>query len=159
MPQVVEQIRQAGDALRTKQRALFRTHLFYADRVLARLYTALGNLNEVIYRAKDTALARDSAAARQYRSFIGLLSILGLLLILPATAYARRLSKEVGAYELRLQAECDALEQRVVERTAELRAEIEERQKLEEFELGRNRLLELVAKELRYKKCYRSWRL
>ncbi|MGA2961339.1 MAG: EAL domain-containing protein [Candidatus Korobacteraceae bacterium] len=146
MPQVVEQIRQAGDALRVKNTTLFRTHLFYADRVLARLYTAIGNLNEVIYRAKDTALDRDSALARQYRDFIGLLSVLGLLLVLPATAYARRLSKEVRAYELRLQVERDALERRVVERTAELRGEIDERRKLEEFEGGRNRLLELVAK-------------
>jgi signal transduction histidine kinase/DNA-binding response OmpR family regulator len=120
MPQVVEQTRQAGDALKAKQTALFRTHLFYADRALATLHTALGNLNEEIYRAKDTALAHDLALAGQYRKAIGLLSLLGLFLVLPATAYARHLSKEVHTYELRLQAERDALEQRVVERTAEL---------------------------------------
>ena len=158
MPQVVEQIRQAGDALRAKQRTLFHTHLFYADRVLARLYTALGNLNEVIYRAKDTALARDSAVARQYRSFIGLLSILGLLLILPATAYARRLSKEVGATSFGCKRNATLWNSgwsnarlSFVQRLRKAEAE--------EFERGRNRLLELVAKELRYKNCYRSWRL
>ena len=120
MPQVLEQIRQAGDALRRKQTTLFHTDLFYADRLLDRLYTALDNLNEEIYRAKDTALAHDSELAHRYRNTIGLLSLLGFFLVLPATAYARHLSKEVRAFELRLQAERDALENRVVDRTTEL---------------------------------------
>ena len=109
MPQVLEQIRQAGDALRRKQTTLFHTDLFYADRLLDRLYTALDNLNEEIYRAKDTALAHDSELAHRYRNTIGLLSLLGFFLALPVPAYARHLSKEVRAFELRLQAERDAL--------------------------------------------------
>ncbi len=120
MAQVEDQIRRAGEALRAKDKILFHTHLLYADRSLVNLHTALGNLNEEIYRAKDAASARDSALARQYRNCISLLSILGLFLVLPAMAYARHLSKEVLAYELRLQTERDALERRVVERTAEL---------------------------------------
>src|SRR5208337_1086886 len=86
---------------------------------------------EEISRAKDETLAQDSAMARRSRAILGWLSLAGLLLVVPATAYVRRLNKDISAFEAELQAERDALEERVTERTAELHAEIVERRNSE----------------------------
>lgn len=145
MEQMVEQVREAGEALQSRDKLLFRTHLLYADRRVTRVHTALGNLGEEISRVKDDALAHDRELARRSRNVLSFLSTLGLLLVIPATAYARHLSNEIRAFEAGLQAEHDALEQRVIERTAALRAEVEERRKIEQFDRGRNRVLEMVA--------------
>lgn len=131
MEQMVQQTDQAGQALSAGDKLLFRTHLFYADRAYARVHTLLGNVSEEISRAKDEALAQDTAMARRSRAILGWLSLAGLLLVVPATAYVRRLNKEISAFEAELQAERDALEERVAERTAELHAEIEERRNSE----------------------------
>jgi C4-dicarboxylate-specific signal transduction histidine kinase len=80
----------------------------------------------------------------QFASLIDL-TILGLLLVVPVIAYARSLSNQIAAFDATLQAERDALEQRVQERTAELRTEIGERIRLEEFNRSENRILEMVA--------------
>ena len=61
-----------------------------------------------------------------------------------ATLLERRDNERQSAEEALSTANAE-LEARVQERTGELRAEIEERLKLEQFDSDRNRLLELVA--------------
>ena len=72
-------------------------------------------------------------------------TLLGVVLVLPAAAYACRLTRELRGLKQTLQVNPEALEQRVEERTAELRAEIEEGRRVERFDRCRNRILEMVA--------------
>jgi len=145
MDMVARQSGLAGEALAQHDASLARARLTYADRGTERIHTILGNINQDMSRAKDGALARDTSEARRSRLFLRPLSILGILLVLPALLYARRLDKNIWTYEKQLESERNLLEERVTERTSELQDEIEYRKRMESFNSGRNRLLEKVA--------------
>jgi diguanylate cyclase (GGDEF)-like protein len=145
MQALVRQVKRADDARRAGDKPGFEAASMYADRNFSRLHTILGNINENISRAKDEILMQEADRARKARSYVMVLTILGFLLVVPVTAYARGLSKEIATFDAELQTERDALEQRVLERTAQLRAEIAERTRIEEFNRSRNRILEMVA--------------
>jgi diguanylate cyclase (GGDEF)-like protein len=142
---VTEQIAMAQKALDEKDALLVQARFTYADRAAARVQSILGNINQDMSHTKDELLLKEHAEARRAHIILRPLSILGILLVLPALLYARRLSKNIMAYEAQLEAERSLLEERVAKRTSELRTEIDRRERLETFNSGRNRLLERVA--------------
>ena len=142
---MVRQVKQADVARRTGNLPVFNAAWMAADRNLSRVHTILGNVGEDISNAKNGMLTWRPSAFGDTRSNLIALTVLGLLLVAPVIAYARRLSKQIAAFDAELQAERDALEQRVQERTAQLRTEIGERIRLEEFNRSENRILEMVA--------------
>jgi diguanylate cyclase (GGDEF)-like protein len=142
---MVTQVRRADEARRAGNIPVFNAAAMAADRNLSRLHTILGNISENISNAKNDMLALEAARVRHTRSYLIALTILGFLLVVPVTAYARNLSKQIAAFDAELQAERDALEQRVQQRTSQLRNEIAERIRLEEFNRSENRILEMVA--------------
>lgn len=147
MNMVAQQSQLAADALERHDVAEWRAHLTYADRAATHVATTLGAIRQEMSAAKDEVLAKESAEARRTSLFLAPLSIACALLVLPALCYARRLDRNIWAYEAQLESERNLLEQRVSERTSELRAEIESRKAMEAFNLSRNRLLERVVED------------
>ncbi len=145
MGMVAEQSRLAGEAWAHGDGPLANARLTYADRAAQRVHTILGNINQEMVVAKDDLLSTDSAESRRARFVLAPLSILGILLVLPALLYARRLDRNISAYETELENERNLLEERVAVRTSELRNEIKSRERVETFNSNRNRLLERVA--------------
>lgn len=145
MNMVAEQIGLAQDAHAQGDKLLVQARFTYADRAASRVQSILGNINQDMSHNKDELLLQESAEASRAHSLLRPLSILGILLVLPALMYARRLSKNIMAYETQLESERSLLEERVARRTSELRTEIDRRERLETFNSGRNRLLERVA--------------
>lgn len=145
MGEVAEQTKEARVALDANNGPLLRARLTYLDRDAARVLTTLGNINQDMSRSKDEVLIRENAEARHARMVLRPLSIAGILLIIPALLYARRLDKNIWTYEMELEKERGLLENRVATRTSELRNEIERRKSMEVFNGHRNRLLEKVA--------------
>jgi len=142
---MVRQVKLADDARRAGNLPVFNAAWMAADRNLSRVHTILGNIGEDLSNAKNGMLTLEAARIRRTRRYLVALTALGLLLIAPVIAYARSLSKQIAAFDAELQTERDALEQRVQERTAQLRTEIGERIRLEEFNRSENRILEMVA--------------
>jgi diguanylate cyclase (GGDEF)-like protein len=95
--------------------------------------------------AKDDALISESWQASRTRLILLPLSVIGALLLLPALLYARHLDHNILAYEAELEDEKNLLEERVTARTAELRMEMENRKRMQDFNDNRNHLLEQVA--------------
>jgi diguanylate cyclase (GGDEF)-like protein len=145
MSMVEEQMRLAQEALNRQDNLLVQARFTYADRAAARVQSILGNINQEMSHAKDELLLKESAEASRTNLILRPLSILGILLVLPALLYARRLSKNIMEYEEQLESERRLLEERVSSRTSELRTEIERRERLENFNSGRNLLLEKVV--------------
>ena len=145
MNMVVEQMDLASQAYAEGDNLLVRARFTYADRAAARVQSILGHINQDMSYTKDELLTKETAEARGAYFLLRPLSILGILLVLPALLYARRLSKNITAYETQLESERSLLEERVARRTSELRIEIDRRERLETFNNGRNRLLERVA--------------
>lgn len=145
MDMVAQQSRLAAEAWRQSDGALARARLTYADRSAERVQTLLGNINQDMARAKDDLLSEDSIEARRANLFLAPLSVLGILMVLPALLYARRLNENIFAYETQLEVERNQLEVKVEERTSALRSESEYRERMESFNGSRNRLLERVA--------------
>jgi len=145
MNMVADQMRLAQEALNQQDKLLVEARFTYADRASARVQSILGNINQDMSLTKDELLLKESAEAKRTNLILRPLSILGILLVLPALLYARRLSKNIMEYEEQLESERNLLEERVSSRTSELRTEIERRERLENFNSGRNRLLERVA--------------
>jgi diguanylate cyclase (GGDEF)-like protein len=145
MNMVAAQSRLAGEAWAQNDSALARARLTYADRAAERVQTTLGEINQEMSRSRDELLSRENAEARRTRYFLRPLLILGILLTLPALLYARRLNRDIWAYETQLENEKNLLEERVAARTSELRDEIQSRERIESFDSSRNRLLEKVA--------------
>lgn len=147
MTMVAQQSQLAGAAFDKHNVPESRAHLTYADRAATRVQTTLGDINQEMSSAKDEVLASENTEARRTRLFLLPLSIVGILLVLPAVLYARRLDHNIWGYEAQLEVERKLLEQRVSDRTSELRAEIESRKAMEAFNLSRNRLLERVVED------------
>ncbi|HTC62272.1 MAG TPA: EAL domain-containing protein [Candidatus Saccharimonadales bacterium] len=145
MQMVAEQTSLAQDALNQNEPLLVRARFTYADRAASRVQSVLGNINKEMSYSKDELLLKENAEARRTSLILKPLSILGIFLVLPALLYARRLSKNIMNYEAQLQRERKFLEDRVSQRTSELRTEIKRRERLEFFNNGRNLLLERVA--------------
>ena len=145
MNMVVEQTELARQAYAQGDSLLVRARFTYADRASARVQSILGHINQDMSHTKDELLLKESAEARRAYFLLRPISILGILLVVPALLYAHRLSKNIMAYETQLESERSLLEERVARRTSELRIEIERRERLETFNNGRNRLLEKVA--------------
>ena len=145
MNSVAEQSRLAGEAWSAGDSDLARARLTSADRASERVQTTLGAINQEMATAKDDLLTRDSAEARRARFVLGPLSLIGILLVIPAMLYARRLDRNILAYETELEGDRNLLEERVASRTSELRSEIVSRERMESFNSSRNRLLERVA--------------
>ena len=142
---MVRQVQQAEQARRAASLPLFKAASFAADRNLSHLRTTLGNISQNISNTKNELLDQEADRVRQTRINLISLTIIGLFLVAPVIAYARGLSEQIAAFDAELQAERDALEQRVQERTAQLRTEIGERIRIEEFNRSENRILEMVA--------------
>ncbi|HTX14164.1 MAG TPA: EAL domain-containing protein [Candidatus Baltobacteraceae bacterium] len=147
MTMVAQQSQLASDALGRRNIAESRAHVTYADRSATRVQTILGDISQQMSSAKSEVLAKESVEARGTSLILGPLSIAGILLVLPALLYARRLDRNIWGYEAQLEGERKLLEERVSVRTAELRAEIESRRAMEAFNLSRNRLLEKVVQD------------
>ena len=145
MRMAVQQSNLAGEALVVHDGALARARLTYTERAVERVHTILADINQQMSNAKDDALSQETAEARRSRLFLQPLSMAGILLVLPALLYARRLDRNIWTYEAQLESERNLLEERVAARTSELRAEIEYRARMESFNGSRNRLLEKVA--------------
>jgi hypothetical protein len=145
MRTVAEQTQSAGDAWRQGDMRLARARLTYADRSAARVQAILGNINLEMSRTKDEVLLNENAEARRASLFLKPLAFLGIFMLLPALLYARRLDRNIWAYEAELEDQRNLLEQRVAARTSELRTEINYRQRMEAFNDGRNRLMEKVV--------------
>jgi diguanylate cyclase (GGDEF)-like protein len=145
MDMVAQQMESAQKALAQKNNLLMLARFTYADRAAARVQSILGNINQNMSHTKDELLQKENAEARQAYFILQPLSILGILLVLPALLYARWLSRNIMDYEAQLEAERKLLEERVASRTSELRTEIDHRERLETFNSDRNRLLERVA--------------
>lgn len=143
MGDIVLQVRLAAQAREPDQ---VRAHLMYADRALTRVRGQLGNVNEEALRVRDEILKQQTIQSKWARTYLGPLSALAGFLVIPAVLYARSLDKQALAFDSQLQAERDTLEDRVEERTVELRREIDQRSWMEQFNRNRNRLLEMVAR-------------
>jgi diguanylate cyclase (GGDEF)-like protein len=143
--EMLHQVKLADDARHAGNMPTFNSASMAADGNLSHLHTILGNISENVSDAITGMLAMESADVRHTRSYLIALTVLGVLLVAPLTAYARSLSKKIAAFDAELQAERDALDQRVQQRTAQLRTEIAERIRLEEFNRSENRILEMVA--------------
>ena len=85
-----------------------------------------------IGRERQNVLAKDRVEARRARLLLAPLSLLGILLVVPAFFYARRLDRNIRAYETQLESERSLLEEKELarERTS-LRNEIEYRERME----------------------------
>ena len=142
---MVRQVQQAEQARRAGSLPLFKAASFAADRNLSHLRTTLGNISQNISNTKNELLDQEADRVRETRINLISLTIIGIFLVAPVTAYARGLSEQIAAFDAELRAERDALEQRVQERTAQLRTEIGERIRIEEFNRSENRILEMVA--------------
>ncbi|HEX4075407.1 MAG TPA: EAL domain-containing protein [Candidatus Acidoferrales bacterium] len=147
MTMVAQQSQLAEQALDRHNMAELRAHLTYADRAATRVQTVLGDISQQMYSAKDDVLARESREASHTSFVLAPISIAGILLVLPALLYARRLDRNVWGYEAQLETERKLLEERVFSRTSELRLEIESRKAMEAFNVSRNRLLEKVVED------------
>ncbi|HUA01142.1 MAG TPA: EAL domain-containing protein [Candidatus Aquilonibacter sp.] len=147
MAMVAEQSRLAGEALDRHEIPESRAHLTYADRGARRVQTILGDISQEMSTAKDEVLKNEGIEARRTSLVLGPLSLAGILLVLSAVLYARRLDRNIWAYEAQLEEERKLLEERVSKRTAQLRSEVESRKAIEAFNLSRNRLLEKVAED------------
>jgi len=127
MQELVGSVRRADDALRVNDQPAVQTYLSYADRHNSQIETLLGGLSEEISRVKDVAVAQDSALGHYYRVAVVLLSAVGLLMLVPTSAYARLLDKRTKEDDAQLQRDRETLERRVQYRTSELKAEMERR--------------------------------
>jgi diguanylate cyclase (GGDEF)-like protein len=145
MGMVADQNRLAQEAWAQQNEPLFRARLTYADRSATRVLTVLGSINQDMSHAKDEMLAKEGSEARRAHIILGPLSILGILLVIPALLYARSLNQNIWSYETELEKERNLLEERVGLRTAELSSEIKRRERIEAFDGGRNRVLERVV--------------
>lgn len=145
MDMVKEQSRLAGEAWAEHDTALARARLTYTDRAATRVQEILNDIDQDMLKGKDEALISESAQASQTRLILLPLSIVGALLLLPALRYARHLDHNLLAYEAELENEKNLLEERVTTRTFELRAEMEHRKRMQDFNNNRNHLLEQVA--------------
>ena len=142
---MVRQVQRAEDARRAGNLPVFHAASLAADRNLSHLHTILGNISQNISNTKNEMLDQEANRVRETRMNLISLTVIGVFLVAPVTAYARGFSEEIAAFDAELQAERDALEQRVQERTVQLRTEIGERIRLEEFNRSENRILEMVA--------------
>jgi diguanylate cyclase (GGDEF)-like protein len=147
MTMVAEQSQLASEAMDRHEIEVSRAHLTYADRAATHVQTILGDISQEMSDAKAEGLAQESVEAHRTSMILGPLSIAGILLVLPALLYARRLDRNIWRYEAQLESERSLLEGRVSARTAELRAEIESRKAMEAFNLSRNHLLEKVVQD------------
>ena len=147
MNMVAQQSQLAGQALDQHNIPESRARLTYADRAATHVQTILGDISQQMSSAKDEVLARENIEARRTSMILVPLSIVGILLVLPALLYARRLDRNIWGYEAQLETERTLLEERVSSRTAQLRAEIESRKAMEAFNVSRNRLLEKVVED------------
>lgn len=142
---VAEQGRLAGDAWAHNDSTLAVARLTYADRASERVYNLLADVHQQMSAVRDKLLERDNRDARRADMVLGPLSILGIFLVLPALLYVRRLDRNIWSYETEVENQRRLLEERVALRTAELRSEIESRERMESFNTSRNQLLERVA--------------
>ena len=147
MDMVAQQSQLAGEALDHHNIPESRARLTYADRAATHVQTILGDISQQMSSAKDEVLARENTEARRTSMILAPLSIVGILLVLPAALYARRLDRNIWGYEAQLETERTLLEERVSSRTSQLRAEIESRKAMEAFNVSRNRLLEKVVED------------
>lgn len=145
MNMVAAQSQSAGEAWQQRDLPLARARLTYADRAAARVQAILGNINLEMSKTKDEVLLSESAEARRASLLVRPLAFLGILMLLPALLYARRLDRNIWAYEAELEDQRNFLEHRVATRTSELLTEIHYRKRMEIFNDGRNRLMEKVV--------------
>ncbi len=142
---VREQSRLAGEAWTRHNDALARARLTYAVRASIRVQETLSDVSRDMFLDKDDALVSESRQAKRTQLVLLPISLLGALLLLPALLYARHLDSNLAEYEAELEEERNLLEARVIERTAELRSEVEHKKRMQDFNDNRNRLLEQVA--------------
>ena len=145
MQMLSQQSHLAGEAWAQNDSSLARARLTYASRAGTRVQTILGDINQRMAQAKDDALSSESDQAKRTHDLLRPLAITGILLILPALLYARGLDQKIWEYEAKLETERNLLEDRVTQRTTELRTEIDYRKRIEAFNSSRNLLLEKVA--------------
>lgn len=119
---------------------------------IGRLWHALDALRDGVDRLDDEDFSRFEAVQRA-RWLVVVLITLDWVLILFAFGYAVQLHRRFGreqlarfSIELELAAERTALEERVQVRTAALEAEVKERNRAERLNWGRNRTLEMLAR-------------
>src|SRR5262249_15766411 len=120
---LAEQSRLAVEDASHGDRPQMRAKLTYASRAAARVQTTLGNIDRTMSEAKDNVLQQEAAEARRSRAILMPVSIMGILLILPALLYARSLDRSIWEYETELENDKNLLEQRVMARTSELQSE------------------------------------
>jgi len=160
LPEETEEIRQAIAGLNTTWMACCGSgpgpkHLrARADMVsaVARLERALNRLESKVDELDDGSF-KSFADFQQTRWLTLVFSVVSWLLVLISFGYAIQLNRRLRREELarfgmesELAAERSALEKRVQARTAALEAEVKERQRAELVNRGRNRMLEMVAR-------------
>jgi diguanylate cyclase (GGDEF)-like protein len=145
MKKLGDQADQAFAAYQSGDAKQLDAHLMYADRAYGRVWLALGNVRDDIYKSEEDNLKQQELMGRRVRQRNSVLQVFALLLLVAVILYARRLYRQVRATDEELLAQREALEQRVHERTRELRNEIEERKRIEKFDSIRNHLLEMVT--------------
>lgn len=131
MTATLNQADQAFKSFHSGDRKQFEAQMVYADRAYRRVLLTLGTLSKSAFESETSDLNKRSAVASRVRDWSLALAIVAGLLVLALVGYAWQLNRQLQADEASLLREREALEQRVSERTAELRNEITERKHAE----------------------------
>ena len=131
MQTALDQADQAYSAFQAGNRKLFEARLTYTDRAYRRVLLALGGLQEQIFQFENDNIQQQADMTRQTRIWNNLLAAVAVCLVAGVVLYSRRLQRQIQHHEEELASERAALEHRVLERTTELRKEINERRQTE----------------------------
>jgi diguanylate cyclase (GGDEF)-like protein len=145
MQAMLDQADQAFAAYSRGDHKQFEAHLDYVDRWYARIFIALRDLQEENLRLEDENLKHQVLVAHQARIRNGVFALIASLVLVAIVLYARRMHRQIQADDNELRDNHAALERKVLERTSELRTEIDERRRIEHLTTEENKLLGMIA--------------